>query len=152
MALLIEEDTSMRSTSRVIEATACGLMFALLMPAVAGADGEIVAWGNNSYGQCDVPAPNADFVAVSGGYLHSLGLKADGSIVAWGATGSGQCDVPPPNADFVAVAAGMLHSLGLKADGSRSWHGGTTPTANATCRRRARTSWPSRRAGSTVSV
>ena len=43
-----------------------------------------MAWGNNDYGQCDVPAPNADFVAVAGGDDHSLGLKSDGTIVAWG--------------------------------------------------------------------
>ena len=30
-------------------------------------DSMIVAWGNNDVGQCDVPAPNADFVAVAGG-------------------------------------------------------------------------------------
>ncbi len=47
-------------------------------------DGTIVAWGWNDYGQCNVPAPNADFVAVAGGGAHSLGLKSDGTIVAWG--------------------------------------------------------------------
>ena len=30
-------------------------------------DGAIVAWGGNDDGQCDVPAPNTDFVAVAGG-------------------------------------------------------------------------------------
>ena len=48
------------------------------------ADGSIVAWGYNTYGQCNVPAPNTGFVAVAAGGYHSLGLKADGSIVAWG--------------------------------------------------------------------
>ena len=69
-------------------------------------DGTIVAWGNNDDGQCNVPAPNADFVAVAAGIYHSLGLKSDGTIVAWGDNDDGQCDVPAPNADFVAVAAG----------------------------------------------
>ena len=114
----------MRSTRRVIEAAACGLLFALLMPPAAGADapqrggGSIVAWGHNGYGQCDVPAPNTDFVAVAGGAYHSLGLKSDGSIVAWGYDYHGQCNVPAPNTDFVAVAGGGEHSLGLRADGS----------------------------------
>ncbi len=48
------------------------------------ADGSIVAWGDNDYGQCNVPAPNTGFVGVAAGDRHSLGLKADGSIVAWG--------------------------------------------------------------------
>ncbi|UCG15671.1 MAG: hypothetical protein JSV19_10295, partial [Phycisphaerales bacterium] len=69
-------------------------------------------------GQCNVPAPNADFIGIAGGSLHSLGLKADGSIVAWGYNYIGQCEVPSPNADFIGVAAGWQHSLGLKADGS----------------------------------
>ena len=74
----------------------------------------IVAWGNNGYGQCNVPAPNSGFVAVAAGGYHSLGLKSDGTIVAWGYNGSGQCNVPAPNSGFVAVAGGEDHSLGLK--------------------------------------
>jgi hypothetical protein len=81
-------------------------------------DGSIVAWGYNWYGQCNVPSPNTDFVAIAAGGYHSLGLKSDGTIVAWGYNWYGQCDVPLPNADFVAVAGGTEHSLGLKSDGS----------------------------------
>ncbi len=81
-------------------------------------DGMIVAWGRNVYGQCNVPAPNADFVAVAGGYDHSLGLKSDGTVVGWGWNIHGECDVPSPNADFVAIAAGTYLSLGLKSDGT----------------------------------
>jgi hypothetical protein len=74
-----------------------------------------VAWGSNGSGQCNVPAPNSAFVAVAGGWFHSLGLKADGSIVAWGRNIEGQCNVPAPNSGFVAVAGGGFRSLGLKA-------------------------------------
>ncbi len=36
-----------------------------------------MAWGGNYYyGQTNVPAPNADFIAVAGGDYHSLGVKA----------------------------------------------------------------------------
>ena len=80
--------------------------------------GEVVAWGWNNHGQCTVPSPNEDFIAVAAGEFHSLGLKADGSIVAWGNNNSGQCDVPEPNEGFIAVAAFGSHSLGLKVDGS----------------------------------
>src|SRR3990172_5438455 len=82
------------------------------------ADGSIAAWGQDWYGQCDIPSPNGDFIAVAAGEYHSLGLKAEGSIAAWGRNGSGECDIPSPNADFVAVAVGGRHSLGLKKDGS----------------------------------
>jgi hypothetical protein len=39
------------------------------------ADGSIVAWGRNTYGQCDVPAPNADFIALAAGQGHSLAIR-----------------------------------------------------------------------------
>ena len=60
-------------------------------------------WGCSWYGQCDIPAPNTDFVAVAGGGYHSLGLKTDGSIVVWGYN------------DDVALAAGYQYGLGLKS-------------------------------------
>jgi beta-lactamase superfamily II metal-dependent hydrolase len=81
-------------------------------------DGAIIAWGFNTYGECDVPEPNAGFVAIAAAGHHNLGLKPDSTIVMWGWNNHGQCDVPAPNADFVAVAAGGDHSLGLKSDGT----------------------------------
>ena len=38
-------------------------------------DGSIVAWGANNTGQCNVPAPNRDFVAVAGGVLAQSRLE-----------------------------------------------------------------------------
>jgi alpha-tubulin suppressor-like RCC1 family protein len=96
--------------------------FLLPTPATAGGGGggigTVAAWGRNSYGQLDVPAPNQDFTAVAGGGNHSLGLRSDGSIASWGLNNDGQLDVPAPNSGFIAVAAGNGHSLGLRSDGS----------------------------------
>jgi len=95
------------------------LALSLMVCGVRGAlAGEIVAWGYNGAGQCDVPEPNEGFIAVAGGDSYSLGLKADGSIAAWGRNDANQCNVPEPNTGFVSVAGGDSHSLGLKADGS----------------------------------
>ena len=103
---------------RAIVTLVCGCVVAgCLAPVTARAQyghGSIVGWGEQVVGG-DL---SADFVAVAGGYLHSLGLKADGSIVAWGHNGYGLCNVPAPNTNFVGVAAGVYHSLGLKAAGS----------------------------------
>src|SRR5438477_2494510 len=30
-------------------------------------NGTIVAWGGNDFGQCNVPAPNSDFIAIAAG-------------------------------------------------------------------------------------
>ncbi len=80
--------------------------------------GMIFAWGLNDDGQCNVTAPNSDFMTIQGGQWFSLGLKANGSIEAWGSNNYGACNVPSPNSGFTAIAAGGYHSLGLKADGS----------------------------------
>jgi hypothetical protein len=40
--------------------------FLALMP-----DGTVVAWGDNSYGQCDVPPGLSNVVAISAGFAHS---------------------------------------------------------------------------------
>ncbi|MDD1720126.1 MAG: hypothetical protein LUQ25_08715, partial [Methanoregulaceae archaeon] len=94
------------------------LLIVLIASAVAVEPGMIVAWGSNEYGQCDVPGPNQDFIAIAGGMWHSLALRADGSVVAWGGNTSGQCDVPGQDETYTAVAAGAFHSLALRADGS----------------------------------
>ena len=84
--------------------------------ATVWAAGEVVAWGYNWDGQCDVP-PGNDFTAVAGGGSHSLALRSNGSLAAWGFNDYGQCDVPPGN-DFTAIAGGYYHSLALRSDGS----------------------------------
>lgn len=96
----------------------CVLAGLVASGAVRAQEGSIIAWGNNESGQCDVPEPNADFVAVAGYWQHNLGLRVDGSIAAWGNNEYGQCNVPEPNAEFAAIAAGYMHSLGLKSNGT----------------------------------
>ena len=84
------------------------------------ADGSVVAWGENLYGQCTVPAAaQSGVIAVAAGGCHSLALKADGSVVAWGdnATASAPSRLQAQSG-VIAVAAGGFHSLALKADGS----------------------------------
>ncbi len=85
---------------------------------LVGSGASVIVWGGNSHGQGIEPPDNVNFVAVSAGEKHNLGLKSDGSIVAWGGNYAKQCAVPAPNGDFVAISAGYTHSLGLKSDGS----------------------------------
>ncbi len=68
-----------RSRNRIASAAALILGLVTTPAAWAQPTGSIVAWGLNYWGQCNVPAPNAGFVAVSGGAGHSLGLK-DGTL------------------------------------------------------------------------
>jgi hypothetical protein len=53
----------------------CFFLPAFVSPTPVCADGSIVAWGRNDIGQCTVPSPNADFIAIAAGSSHTLGLK-----------------------------------------------------------------------------
>ncbi|SFO80928.1 Alpha-tubulin suppressor [Amycolatopsis arida] len=87
--------------------------------ALAVVDGGVVAWGNNWFGQTDVPVQaRSGVVAVSSFGFHSLALRADGSVVSWGS----RDDVPPAARSGVsAIAAGGDYNLALKGGGVIAW-------------------------------
>lgn len=100
------------------------LIFALA-PLVAGAGGQVIAWGDNSQGQTNVPPGLTNAIAIAGGLSHSLALKGDNTVVAWGDDTYGQANVPAGLSNVVAVAAGGYHSLALRSDGTVSaWGAG----------------------------
>ena len=80
--------------------------------------GSVVGWGDDTYGQLDIPANLTNVVAVAGGYLHSVALCADGTVAAWGDDTYGQTDVPAGLTNVVAIAAGDFDTLALLADGT----------------------------------
>ena len=82
------------------------------------ADGTVVAWGDNTYGQGNVPSALSNVVAIAAGGSHSLVLKADLTIAAWGDNQLGQTTIPSPLRDVVAISAGNYHNLALKSDGT----------------------------------
>ena len=111
------------------------------------ANGSLVAWGNNKFGQLgdgtwiqkSVPFPVQGVSAITGiaaGGWHSLARDADGNVFAWGRNKRGQLGngsfgdkntpVPvslgPSPQKLVSVAAGREHSMALKSDGTAwSW-------------------------------
>jgi hypothetical protein len=80
----------------------------------ARSDGEVVAWGQNDYGQCDVPAECFGATAVGALQYGSIALLTDGSIERWGSASSSTPSYPSP---FVALAAGGAHFIGLRENG-----------------------------------
>ncbi|MBE0540207.1 MAG: hypothetical protein IH623_02375, partial [Verrucomicrobia bacterium] len=79
---------------------------------------EVVSWGDNGYGQTDVPPQATNVAAISAGGFHNLVLKADGTVLAWGRDTFGQVKVPAAAVNVVALSAGFFHNLALKADRS----------------------------------
>jgi alpha-tubulin suppressor-like RCC1 family protein len=89
------------------------------------ADGTIVAWGDNTYGQLDVPPGLGRATAISAGGDFCLALLADGKVAAWGDNTYGQLDVPAGMENVAAVSAGAFHAVALRADGDVvAWGGG----------------------------
>lgn len=75
------------------------------------ADGSVVAWGDNTYGQSAVPAGN-NYVTIAAGADHSLALRNDGSIVGWGDNDHGESATGDIKG-VIAIAAGASHSVAL---------------------------------------
>ena len=85
------------------------------------ADHSIVAWGDDSSGQNNVPQSDGDIVAIADGGAHSLALRSNGSGLVWG----NQIFYPGYRENsfsfsqpVVAMAAGGSHSLALLLDGT----------------------------------
>jgi alpha-tubulin suppressor-like RCC1 family protein len=89
-------------------AVAAGTVYSLALKS----DGSLAAWGNDIYGQTNVPS-GTDFMAIEAGENHSVALRLDGSLVAWGANGNGQTIVPAGNG-YTAIAAANTHSLAIQ--------------------------------------
>jgi len=110
------------------------------------ANGSAWAWGSNSSGQLgdntitnrsspvSIVGGFLDWIQVSAGANHSLGLRAGGSAWAWGYNGSGRLgdntsiaksspvSIVGGFSDWVQVSAGGAHTIALRANGSAwSW-------------------------------
>ena len=83
------------------------------------ATGTVVAWGANDSGQTSpLPSGLTNVVAVAGGGVHSLALKANGTVAAWGQNVFNQCSVPLGLTNVTSIGAGATYSVALKSDGT----------------------------------
>ena len=106
------------------------------------ANGTAWAWGANTYGKLgdatavfksspvSVVGGYTDWIQVSAGYRHSLGLRANGTAWAWGDGANGllgdntavskssPVSVVGGFTDWVQVESGGFHSLGVRANGT----------------------------------
>jgi len=84
--------------------------------------GSVLAWGDNSSGQCNIPAAAQNgVIAIAGGYFHTIALK-DGAVLAWGENWNGQCTIPAEaQSGITAIAGGYYHTIALKAGSVLAW-------------------------------
>ncbi len=81
------------------------------------ADGSVVAWGENEFGQATVPPGLTNVTAIAAGYRHSVALNADGSVVAWGDNRRGATMTPARASAFSHIAAGGETTISLTREG-----------------------------------
>ncbi len=81
-------------------------------------DGTVTAWGDNGFGQTNIPVGLSNVVAIAAGLDYNLALKSDGTVTAWGYNAHGQTTIPVGLRNVVAIAVGALHSVALKSDGT----------------------------------
>ena len=84
-------------------------------------DGQAVACGWNSDGQCNIPPLNEgiSYTQAAAGEFHTVLLRSDGQAVACGSKPEGQCDIPPldEGLSYTQVSARRLHTVLLRSDG-----------------------------------
>ena len=94
---------------------------------VLRSDGKVVAWGENAYGQTNVPSDlliardttnPLRVVMLAAGMNHTLALRANGSVVAWGSDDYSQVTATATWANVVQITAGARHSTALLRDGT----------------------------------
>ncbi len=80
-------------------------------------NGEVLALGDNTFGQGSIPETLTDAISLSASTVSSIALRKDGSLVGWGmltnpAVGLSNL-VPPGLSNVVRVAIGTRHSLAI---------------------------------------
>jgi hypothetical protein len=107
------------SSSRLVSVYPCLLLLLFLSIPVQGQPAsQVTAWGDNFYGQLNVPPDLTNAVAIASGFAHNLALRSDGTVSAWGYNAFGQTNVPAGLTTVSAVTAGRYHSLALKQNGT----------------------------------
>lgn len=81
------------------------------------ANGSVVAWGWNSYGQCNVPAALGPFAGVAAGEIHSAAVRSNGAVACWGSNFSGMSSPPAGLAAVSQVVASGDFTCALKSNG-----------------------------------
>ena len=89
------------------EAHACGITV----------EGQPVCWGDNFFGQLNVPDFDGIFTQIDAGANHTCALETSGQAICWGIDTNSQLE-PPVGATFSQLDAADVKSCGLLTDGA----------------------------------
>jgi len=109
-----DDDSSDESEIDDVTAISAGYFHTLAL----NEDGRVYAWGDNTYGQCNVPdAALEGVISIAAGQSHSMAIKADGTLITWGGGSGvpGEVEEAPSmqSLHLTDISAGGYHSLGL---------------------------------------
>jgi hypothetical protein len=99
--------------TNAIAISSCGSQSGACFNVALRADGTVAAWGDNQYGQTNVPPGMAEVVEVAGGFAHGVARKSDTTVAVWGRNEYGQRNVPVYLTNVVAIAGGSRHTLAI---------------------------------------
>ncbi len=87
-----------------------------------GTDGQVRAWGSNSWGQLVVPPlpGGVVYIKIDAGSQSGAALRSNGTVVGWGQNVFGQNLIPPllSGQAYVDLAVGQHNVLLVRSDGS----------------------------------
>jgi alpha-tubulin suppressor-like RCC1 family protein len=110
-----------RDYFKTLRSRPCALLIALLASTFIAhgqfGGGTVLAWGDDTYGQTNVPAGLRNVVSLAANSYYTLAVKSDGTVAAWGRFYSYYISLPPLF-NVAAVAAGVNHSLALYQNGT----------------------------------
>ena len=98
------------TTEALYTKVASGINHALALKA----DGTVVGWGSNSFGQITIPTAATDIVDIAVGDGFSVAVKSTGSVISWGS----KAPISPPLGGVIAVSSYYLHVIALRYDGT----------------------------------
>ena len=81
-------------------------------------DGSVVCWGNNFYGQCNIPTKLKGIKQVAGGQDHTLVRLTNSTVKGYGRNTVSQITIPPTLGAVTDISAGCDHSMAIKPDGT----------------------------------
>jgi hypothetical protein len=76
-----------------------------------------LAWGDDDYGESNVPSGITNAIMVAASHAYSLALLNNGTVVGWG-SGDADCWVPTNLVNVAMVACGWNHNVALLANGT----------------------------------
>src|SRR5262249_40254008 len=78
-------------------------------------NGTVLVWGDNTFGQTNVPPSVTNIVGIAAGDFHTLALRAHGAIIGWGDDSYKQIDVPALTGILTGIGSGNYHGLAMVA-------------------------------------